>query len=205
MSLRHKRLHNFCNYVKMPNVVDMGGVEDYEPSYQGLKPFLPFWYCWLVSSLRTFLSGIETEHLEKSCAEYIIITNLPIRDWNSLALHNHLEFANYEPSYQGLKLVNEAALPKFLITNLPIRDWNREWWMWLRLPQMITNLPIRDWNDNFDAYSDRWQLRTFLSGIETFTIRDKTHNVTITNLPIRDWNSMEAATKIAKSITNLPA
>ncbi len=37
MSLCVETLRNFCKRVKIPAVVVMRGVEDYEPSYKGLK------------------------------------------------------------------------------------------------------------------------------------------------------------------------
>ena len=41
MCLTSKILRNFCKRVKIRDVVMMRGIEDYEPSYKGLKLFTP--------------------------------------------------------------------------------------------------------------------------------------------------------------------
>ena len=38
-SLENGTLRNFCKRVKIRYVVTMRGIEDYEPSYKGLKPY----------------------------------------------------------------------------------------------------------------------------------------------------------------------
>ncbi len=42
MCLTSKILRNFCKRVKIYNIVMMRGIEDYEPSYKGLKPRCAF-------------------------------------------------------------------------------------------------------------------------------------------------------------------
>ena len=133
-----------------------------------------------------------------------MVTNVPIRDWNSQGTPFFFYSSSYECSYKGLKLwcvrwygyvrryeCSYKGLKLYMlacshytnVTNVPIRDWNTHWRSRCMWKHRVTNVPIRDWN-----------LLHILTN----------HFRMVTNVPIRDWNRLVSQTAAIYLVTNVP-
>ena len=183
-------------------------------TYLELKPLCVGDHNRLQFSYQLYLSGIETYYQRMHRLEILLLSIVPIWNWNSIPHHNHIPHSHLSivPIWNWNTAPVIIRFPSTSLSIVPIWNWNEVRGFLKRRRSQLSIVPIWNWNLHKETVEmakcwainctylelkleclpflkgSEWNYQLYLSGIETGYVKICGFEISLSIVPIWNWN-----------------